>query len=260
MKELISNNRSYFPAGYPVLSLLETDILEPEILIRRIASEMAEEHPEYFSGNTPQVFFKLRYTPPYTTFPELRNLILQIRKAAGFRSEFRGVVAIDVSEYKGHEEEEYFTILLKYLYDNGANCRIMFICCQYSDQELAKLYNSCIKYFPVCKEQLHIFSEKNLKRLIDSAFHEQSVTMDPSGIELLTDSLRLPDLAPYRSLQLIERLPYELKRIGSNMKKPRVFFNEKDVKEYLRDPCSSICMMTGHAMFPEKEAGNEYAF
>ena len=116
---LIQDTRP-FGKGLHQLSVVSTDLTEAESLIKILAEEEKKRTPQAFAGNEPCVYFKLPYVPPCDPFKELRRLILRIRENTGLRANFRGVVAIEVSDWIGHEREEYFTVLLKYLYDHRA--------------------------------------------------------------------------------------------------------------------------------------------
>lgn len=275
MEEIFHNIESYLPAGYPRICLLDTDIREPELLICRIAEAVSQAYPKYFSGKEPYVFYRLKYTPPYEKFQELRNMILQIRQAAGFCSEYHGMLCIDPSEYRGHEEEEFFIAVLKYLYDNTVNSSVILVCCQYSEQEMAKLANICMKYFPVCKEQIHIFEEETICKYICSSYREKHMEIDEAAAALLAEVLQSPCLVDCRSLQLLDRLPYEIRncRRGESEELSRnredaggrCIYSERkitaiDVKAFFSDPESSLCMMAGHPLIAERNWNHEYAF
>ena len=86
-----------------------TDLTEPEALVERLAEQAFQKHPERFRGRQPYAFCRVRYVPPCERFPELRRLILCVKEVTGLRAEFRGIMAAEVSEWLGREEEEYFT-------------------------------------------------------------------------------------------------------------------------------------------------------
>lgn len=249
----MNSTEAYLPVDYPRICLLDTDITEPEVLIRNIAASASQQCPERFQGEVPHVFFRLRYTPPYETFHELKNLILRIRKAAGLRSEYRGLICIDPSEYKDHENEEYFIAFLKYLYDNAGNSTVLLVCCQYSEQSLEKLYGVCMKYFSVDRKQIHIYKEESLVRRMKSVYKKHDICIDKKSLALLASILSRPELIPYRSLQLIERIPYEIKS-GKSL----ITFS--DVEAYFQNAHSSICMLAGHPLIEEKGENLEYTF
>lgn len=261
MNALTNNLTPFIPDNYSKLCLLDTDIIEPELLVRKIADAVSEEYPECFQGEASLVFFRLRYTPPYEHFTELRRLILEIRQATGIRSRFRGMLCIDASEYKGHEDEEYFTILLKYLYDNAQDDAIVFVCSQYSEQEMEKLANHCMKYHPLHKEKLMLFEKERLSQLIESVAMRENVSFDAEALELLTTTLSAVSLKPSRSLQLIERVPRELcihNPDKSHRKKKNQSISSKVILDYFSNASSPICIMAGRALLQERRIEIEH--
>ncbi len=66
--------------------------------------------------NSNLIFFKLRYVPMYEDYKELRRLQLKIRESMNF-IRYPLTIALDVSEWLGHENEEFFDITIKFLHD-----------------------------------------------------------------------------------------------------------------------------------------------
>lgn len=79
-----------------------------------------------FSGNVKAFQFKLAYVPPSLPFKELQRLSEAILHAKGFRCHFKGIIVIDINEWKNHFEEEYFTDFLHFISDNSCKCLIVF--------------------------------------------------------------------------------------------------------------------------------------
>lgn len=251
MEDTIHNMYYFLPTSHSKICLLDMDITEPELLIRRIAEEDAKAYPECFHSEAPCVFYRLRYTPPYENFRELKNLIIQIRQATGIRSEYHGLICIDPSEYKGHEDEEYFAVVLKYLFDSTENSTAILVCCQYTEQEMARLASvcmKCLKCFSVSKKQIHIFKEDLLYQLVKASFKEKKVPINSDSIQFIVDALQSPDLIAYRSLQLIDSIPYEIQRSGL------------DILAYFSNPTSSLCLMAGHPLITERGIEHDYTF
>ena len=253
MFDLKFNLEAFLPSKNSQVCILATDIIEPEILIRILAADTKKTYPDLFKGETPQVFYRMRYVPPYETFQEIRKLILQIRNATGIRSMFNGVIAIDVSEYKGHEEEEFFIVLLKYLYDNSQGCKILLVCSQYTEKEIGRLFSICSRFFPVQIEKFNLYDTEHLKNLIKSSFKEHDQKISSDNVELIADILECDDLTPYRTLQLIDRVLEELhlrelstdRTLGDDL--------HTSIKKYFRDSYSPICLLAGHALLSGKE-------
>lgn len=61
---------------------------------------------------------KLAYVPPYEQFNEIKLMQLTIREKCGLSSDEGSLVCVDISEWAGHEAEEYFNFFLKFAYDH----------------------------------------------------------------------------------------------------------------------------------------------
>lgn len=253
MFDLDFNPEAFLPDPYPKICILSTDVVEPEILIRVLAEKTAKSYPDTFKGEAPQVFYRMRYMPPYEAFQEIRKLILQIRNATGIRSSFNGIMVIDVSEYKGHEDEEYFTIFLKYLYDNSCGCKSILVCSQYTEKELQKLVISCTRFFPVQQEVLNIYELDQLKALVKASFKERRYKLDTDSIDLIADILTSEKLVSCRTLQLIDRIPDEIQIKKDSCSSKLGLTLSEAVKEYFRDPHSPVCLLAGSSLLAEKE-------
>ena len=258
MFDLKLNLEAFLPGKNSQICILATDIIEPEILIRILSADTERAYPDLFKGETPQVFYRMRYVPPYDTFQEIRKLILQIRNATGIRSMFNGIMAIDVSEYKGHEEEEFFTVLLKYLYDNSQGCKILLVCSQYTEKEIGRLFSICSRFFPVQIEKFNLYEVEQLKNMIKSSFQEHGKKISSDDVELIAGILECDDLTPYRTLQLINRLPEELHL--NKLSSGRTLDEDlhTSIKKYFRDSYSPICLLAGHALLCGKEEPIEH--
>ena len=258
MIEFMIDPDGFVPESHPAVCLLETDVAEPEIMVREIGTVTEQSHPALFTGESPQVFYRLRYTPPYDNFHEIRSLILRTRMAAGLCSSYRGIVAIDVSEYRGHEEDEYFTIFLKYLYDCSDFQNLIFVCCQYSERDMQRLRSACMKYFPVRQERFRFFEKPTLKRIIGNTFREAEIKAGDDASELLADILCREEFVPWRSLQLLERLPREIRADNRQNQKRNQPLHAAEIRSFLQDPECSLCMMAGHVLLQtQKEDADE---
>ena len=69
-----------FDKGLHQLSVVSTDLMEAESLIKMLADAEKSRFPHAFAGKASCVYFKLPYIPPCEPFKELRKLILRIRE------------------------------------------------------------------------------------------------------------------------------------------------------------------------------------
>ena len=94
------------------------------IIVEKSASE-AEQYPEDFRGDAACIFYKYDYVFPYDKLDGLRRYILSVKDRTGLRNSFRGYVALDLSEWADHVDEDYFKIFIMYLTDHSDGIHYM---------------------------------------------------------------------------------------------------------------------------------------
>lgn len=234
------------------LVVMDTDLEEPGSMILRLAAEEQTHAPGSFSGERPCVFFRLPYTPPCENFTDLRRLILQVRDATGLRADFHGIVAIDATEWIGHEQEEYFTVILKYLYDHLDLWRPVMVLSGCTAPALRRFLTHCAKYITPRPFRLHLFRDPDmLEQTVVDLLTARGHTMDPEGLRLLTGTLARQELAPVRSLDLLHRTVDEL--LENEGLSPHI--SHRQVLDHLDRPDHTLTMLLGSA----PHYGKEYA-
>ncbi|MDY5001845.1 MAG: hypothetical protein SO122_05230 [Eubacteriales bacterium] len=118
--------------------------------LQGIADEAREALPDCFDGECPVFRFCFRYYAPYEkAFNELRRIRFEARNHTRFKEEYNGYIAVDVSEWIGHEEEFYFDIFLKFLSDQKDHWRYIFYTEDTCVRETRKLAELLFGYFTV---------------------------------------------------------------------------------------------------------------
>lgn len=78
-----------------------------------------------FYGDVKFFEFLLSYCPPDHSFTELNRLMDEVHNAAGFRSEFKGIIHINIDEWLRHYEEKHFISFMEYLSAHSDNWLII---------------------------------------------------------------------------------------------------------------------------------------
>lgn len=243
-----------FGKGLHQLSVVSTDLTEAESLIKALADEEKNRVPHTFAGKESCVYFKLPYIPPCEPFKELRKLILRIRENTGLRANFHGVIAIEVSEWIGHEREEYFTVLLKYLYDHRTFWRIATVLNGCTPNQINRYLSCCSKYITPRLFNINVFGDHDtLCSLIHNEFTRQDRRITQEAAELLATTLVKQELKDARSLTLIERTVEEVIYMCEYNQTATI----QIVRKYLLDPYSTLTMMAGMPLFEERSAALE---
>lgn len=241
------------PFGDPLrrLSVIATDLTEGEAFVKTLAEVEKRRSPRTFAadGKADCVYFKLPYVPPCEPFHELRRLILRVRENTGLRANFRGAVAIEVNEWLGHESEEYFTVLLKYLYDHRSIWNIGLVLNHRDPEKIKRLLFQCSKYITPCLYEFPVFDHpETLCALLRYEFFHQKGSICPEATELLATALARKELNNYRSLTLLERTAEEL----SLRCREDQSLGAEAVRAYLSDPDTTLTMMAGMPLLNER--------
>lgn len=239
MDPILQNTLPHAPGCITVIS---TDTRESEALIRQLADDMARQHPQRFAGKSPCVYFRLRYAAPYEPFEELRQLILRVRDATGLRAHYRGIVALEASEWLGHEQEEYFTVVLKYLYDHSCWWQPVMLLSDGAQHRVRRFLAACAAYMTPRLVRMPVFADAaQLENMVQEAAVREGITLHREAGKTLARALMSPRLAAGRNGHLIRRVVQQL----SDSIGPDGEITLTQVEMYLRDPDALPVLLAG---------------
>ncbi|MBP3381864.1 MAG: hypothetical protein J6J74_08330 [Elusimicrobiaceae bacterium] len=138
-----------------------------------------------FYGDVKFFEFVLGYTPPAAPFSELQRLMEAVKNAAGFRSEFKGILRIDVDEWVDHYEERYFAHFMEYL---AAHKDTWFIILSVSCADKQKLHNLeafLSMFLRIERVELKLPNTQDLTDYIEKNLAAYGLTLATDGRELL---------------------------------------------------------------------------
>lgn len=246
--DLLQETTPFHP-GLHRISVITTDLTEPEALIRQLVRAERETHPENFTGKTSCVYCKIPYVPPYETFRELRRLILRIRDNTGLRAYFRGVVAMEVTEWLGHEQEEYFTVLLKYLYDHRSLWQAALVLNPGTEDQTRRFLCACAGFITPHLCDISLFSRPDrLRDMLSRECARQGKRVTREAADMLAAALAEPEFRHRRSLTLIQRSAEELiaRSGGSSV------IRRDAAEACLTAPDSLLTLLAGKPLFHER--------
>lgn len=123
----IFKNKKFFPQNFLLTCGANVNV---EDRIERICSEAFSISPDSFNGECLYFKFILRYCPPYEQdhFRELKRLQEVAHSKVRFKYEYKGFIAIDISEWADHFNEELFSkVSLAFLCDMSDCWKYIFI-------------------------------------------------------------------------------------------------------------------------------------
>ncbi len=141
--ETLSRNMQQYPANAPIL-LPDMLWVAKSGVGKTFFLELIAEYLESkanlmeFYGDVKFFEFMLGYTKPDEPFTEIQRLMEAVKNAAGFRSEFKGIIRIDIDEWVEHYEERHFVAFMEYL---AVHKDTWFIVLSVSCTDKKKLHN-----------------------------------------------------------------------------------------------------------------------
>ena len=234
------------------LTVIPTDLAEPEALIRKLAEEALAAKPDFFTGKRPCVYFRFPYVPPCEKFGLLRKQILLIQESTGLRAHFHGIVVLEATEWIGHEQEEFFIATLKYLFDHSDHLHAAVVLKNCTGTKLTRFMRNVSLSVPgLCLKEAPQLFFSNAERLEDycrDSLRGASRAIARNALTLLTETLMRRELSDARSLSLIDQTIRELIVSVPN----RSIISEITVRQYLERPDTTLAMMLGAPALGER--------
>lgn len=173
------------------------------------------------------IHHKLCYTPVYKDFDELRKIQLKLKDHISFSGK-KICAIIDISEWAGHEDEEYFIITLKFFHDMRRRMRYVFTVGSLNEQEAALLYIRLRCYLNGVIEYDRTLVDKG--RL---SCYLEAQCVEARAAKLLADMLMREEMTPLRTIPIINSMCRDL-RIRSQ----RGTVCPQDIADYLTEHTS----------------------
>lgn len=248
------NDIPVLKTGIHPFAVIHTDLIEAESLLKAVAEKESRQHPQAFAGRTPCVYFKLPYVPPCDTFKELRRLILSIYENTGLRANYKGIVAIEATEWVGHEREEYFTVLLKFLYDHRDLWQTAMVLNDCTPPQIQRFLSACVRYVTPKVFDMKLFADADvLRRVIQEVFQNRNTRISQAAAAMLAASMAKPELKEARSLTFIERTVEEV--LACNDTRQQITVDR--VRDYLLDSSTTLTLMAGKTLYEERGTTSE---
>ena len=230
-----------------------SSLCDADFILGDLAEEAKAADPDFFDGETDYFIFRFLHHAPFVSqyeFPEMRRLQNAAMSNTRYKAEFNGIIAIDVSEWLGHESEEHFTNCLLFLKSMTEHWKYVFFTLgperKREQQRLMDKISSEI--WVVSPQTSHLISEPQTHGFSEFLGQEDPQTgvifADRTVCKLLEDSFDLTNENDIR------KICTDIKSYYSSV--PQI--TTDNVTEYLNDPCTY-----GHFLMKSsvKETDNE---
>lgn len=165
-----------------------------KINIAPVLIQLSEEAysiaPECFDAETRYFIFKFHYHPPYTKiseFPEMKRLQTEAISKTRFKEEYNGFIAIDISEWVGHSDEEHFENCLMFLKHMCGHWKYVFFTSgKFNEYELSETLKRLKEYIWLIEINNEGFEESDFSHsLYEEMSNKYKMNFSPSSQSML---------------------------------------------------------------------------
>lgn len=190
-----------------------------------------------FSGSTTCFEFMLGYCPPSESFTELPRLMDEVSRAAGFRGEFRGVVFIDIDEWRYHFEEKYFELFLEYIADNSDEWLVVFSISPLEGYDMHNIEACISSHLRIERLEIAPPTPADLLEYADELLDRYGLRLTPNAKSVIGDSIKTLSSSKYfdgyKTVKILCRdLAYNVYIEGL---RSAGMLSENDVKKFAKD-------------------------
>lgn len=182
--------------------------------------------PIYSMTNRNLLFFKLRYIPPYEDLKKLLSeLQIKERKKNTFGDNI--TLALDITEWVGKEDDEYFSVIVKFLSDMSSRWNYIFTVNMTRAECVHPMFCFLRQYMQGDEVKDSVWKNKNsLEKYLLT-----SLNYSPTAASILSNLFLHPQMEKYRSNDMLEKITEEIMSISVNINRP---ISDKDIKNYLK--------------------------
>ncbi|MBR5314634.1 MAG: hypothetical protein IKU45_04375 [Clostridia bacterium] len=190
-----------------------------------------------FYGDVKFFEFLLSYCPPDRNFTELNRLMDEVHNAAGFRSEFKGIIHINIDEWIRHYEEKHFISFMEYLSAHSDNWLIILSVSSNNSELVHNLNAFLAMYLRLETIKIELPKTEDLFGYIERKLGEYGLTLTDDAKALLHKTIekirKNKYFDGYKTLRLLcQDIVYDVfskERVGGDM------LDAKDLEKYSSD-------------------------
>lgn len=179
------------------------------------------------------VLCKLSYCPPYEAFTGLKKIQLAVRRKDIFERK-QITLSIDISEWIGHEDEEYFTSFLRFLYDHRNGWKYIFVVNCERTVDVRDVYLA-VRYY--LRGRLVMDNKWHDAEKMKSYLH-QVMRFDRPSAALFADFVLSEVPKKCHTDEFIRVVSEEIKTASGHP-----IISTKDFRDYVKDPVSMVALM-----------------
>lgn len=268
--QTLSENLKKTPTAVPVLLPDMLWVAKSGVgitsLLQRLSAYLSErKNLMSFYGDVKFFEFQLNYCPPEHPFGELPRLMNETNRAAGFRSEFKGIIHIDCNAWLEHYREPHFVSLMEYLAANSHKWLVILSVYSTNQKDLHNLEAFLSMYLRIRKISLPMPSTDELMERLEAQLESYGLKLEASARELLSETVEIIRENPYfdgfKSLSMLcQDIVYTL---FSQKSVPKVPLTAEDLSffgpgsEYVSRTIAQITRKHRIGLLREEDENNE---
>lgn len=164
-----------------------------------------------FYGNVKYFEYYLEYAPDKANFHEIQKLAEKIRDAAGFRSEYRGILSIELDEWVGHFYEENFINILKYLSSMEDDICFIFNIRNYNRESVEQLMQLLVLFFRIEVIEMNLPDSEELGAYIKNEISEYGLNLDEEAEAMVVGAVnKLRQDQYFAGYEILDRLAEDI--------------------------------------------------
>lgn len=158
-------------------------------LLYLLTEYLYEENLIEFYGDVKFFEFDLEYCKKDNQFKGFDHFNDVLLDAAGFRSEFKGVVCININEWVDHLEDKYFIDFMEYLSENSYEWHIIFVVDFHNEEKLKRLEALLTTYFRIDKVVFNLPDSKSLGDYMEQYLNNHGFELEKEAKEILLETI-----------------------------------------------------------------------
>ena len=158
-------------------------------LLRLVSEYLFEERLMDFYGDVKFFEFELEYIPRDKHFDGFEHFKDALLDAAGFRNEFKGVIAVDITDWIDHVQEKYFINFLEYLSEHTDVWHIIFVVDNNEPKKIKSLEALLSVYFRIEKVMFKLPKPKQLGSYLENYLKSYGFEIKEDAKIILLDTI-----------------------------------------------------------------------
>lgn len=164
-----------------------------------------------FYGNVKCLEYYLEYDANASSFVEIKKIQEKIRDAAGFRSEYRGVLSLELGEWVGHFGEETFINILKYLATMEDDIMFIFNIHNYDAKAVEQLMQLLVLFFRIEVVEMKLPDSEELASYVKNEISGYGLNLDAEAEEMVVASVnKLREDQYFAGYDMLNRLSEDI--------------------------------------------------